>query len=159
MFRWNDETVARVEELLRQGYSSGQIAKDIGNPSRGSVIGKIHRSKTLSAIGLGGNISKEQKPVNAQVVKPPRQKIQPHNIVNKKVSRSLDKLFRGPTVAEPEYNLDALRLTLTELGPRQCKWDVANPNVGEEYLFCGKPTEDLRPWCSHHHKLAFRVSS
>jgi GcrA cell cycle regulator len=173
MFRWTDEIVDHVASLLKIGATGSQIANEIG-VSRSAVISKVNRNKRLNDIGFcqqngpqiaalkaGRTFVKKSRSTydgsrpKALIVKP----VKPHqtnsgNIARKKASRALDKIFEAPMVIDPDYDANALRLTLTELGSRQCKWEVNNAAMGEEHLFCGRPADDLRSWCPHHNKLA-----
>lgn len=45
---WTPERVARLKVLWGEGYSAGEIARDLGGVSRSAVIGKAQR------LGLGG---------------------------------------------------------------------------------------------------------
>jgi GcrA cell cycle regulator len=40
---WNDEKVAKLEELWRTALYASQIAEQIGGVTRNAVIGKAHR--------------------------------------------------------------------------------------------------------------------
>lgn len=161
-FEWSEAAVLRLEELLRLGYSASQIGKDLGT-GRNSVIGKVHRSKFLMAIGLGGKGNKAQKSIKAQVtvkkaklvvarapaIKKAKHTFHAGNLKAKKAGNG-SPVIPLPSVVEDLFNADALRLTLMELAPRTCRWDVASPALGEEYRFCGKHTDEGQSWCPHH---------
>ena len=40
---WNDERIAALTRLWREGYSATQVAQQLGGVSRSAVIGKVHR--------------------------------------------------------------------------------------------------------------------
>ena len=40
---WNDERIAALTRLWKEGYSAAQVARELGGVSRSAVIGKIHR--------------------------------------------------------------------------------------------------------------------
>jgi hypothetical protein len=50
-------------------------------------------------------------------------------------------------------------VTIYELGSGMCKWPLGKPYDRPPFMYCGKPTENLRPWCNHHHKRVFTRST
>jgi hypothetical protein len=46
------------------------------------------------------------------------------------------------------------------IGPKQCRWILADEDAGAEALMCGVPAEPHRSFCAEHHALAYipRVS-
>ena len=79
-----------------------------------------------------------------------------------KTANSLRKLFSEASEPEPtitkamasEY--DASRLpgyTLWDLDPKGCKWAIADGPV----KFCGERRYQMKPWCSHHNRRAWRA--
>lgn len=152
-FDWTEEKLALLKQLLEQGHSGGMIAKQLGT-SRNSVIGKVHRNQKRFGIGLGGVLSKQEKCSNATARQKKRQTTDSvlQGIARKKASHGPAPVpvKVTPTIDENLFNADALRLTLVELGARNCRWEVADPKVGEDYLFCGKQTDEGRSYCEHH---------
>jgi len=49
---WSKQDIARVADLLREGASASQIATEFRDRTRNSIIGLVHRNKTLAAIGF-----------------------------------------------------------------------------------------------------------
>src|SRR5579863_3287006 len=45
---WNEDRIATLSKLWREGYSASQVARQLGDVSRSAVIGKVHR------LGLAG---------------------------------------------------------------------------------------------------------
>ena len=41
--KWTDDRIAVLENLWEKGFTASQIAKTLGDVTRNSVIGKIHR--------------------------------------------------------------------------------------------------------------------
>ncbi len=161
-FDWNEFNVSRLIHLLKKGASARNIAIDLGT-SKNSVISKIHGAPELKAIGLGGGTGgRPQKSADALMVRRVAKAraltvkpIKPHqinsgNIARKKASRIKDPVEVKPAFAEDLYNVDALRLSLLQLGPRTCRWVVNSADVGEPHEFCGKPTDTINGYCTHH---------
>lgn len=49
----------------------------------------------------------------------------------------------------------SLRLQLVELTEETCKWPVGDP-MKEDFHFCGVRSGESSPYCSFHHRLAYR---
>lgn len=58
-FNWNNDNISQLVTLYAKGYSAKEIAKQIGAPSRNSVIGKAWRlglkSKCRPLLSIGRN--------------------------------------------------------------------------------------------------------
>lgn len=160
-FQWTDKRLAVLRELWSDGWSAQQIANKLGNPSRNSVIGKVHR------LGLMQPRGKRK----AQTTRPHDQgggTIQ--RIRNKAVSkeratkdwgirqRLMDKAGRNsgpdpqkPLPQPPEAFSDRapLNLTLLELTNATCKW----PHGDEApFEYCGHETFGFQPYCPFHQR-------
>lgn len=42
-----------------------------------------------------------------------------------------------------------------EIGPRECRWIIADEDAGAEALMCGAPAAPRRPFCAAHCRRAF----
>ena len=51
-----------------------------------------------------------------------------------------------------------LKLKLTQLTERTCKWPVGDP-MHDDFHFCGHEAEEGRPYCEYHSGLAFQPAS
>jgi GcrA cell cycle regulator len=49
----------------------------------------------------------------------------------------------------------SMRLGLTELTERTCKWPVGDP-LKDDFHFCGHESPDASPYCSYHQKMAYQ---
>lgn len=155
---WTDERVDELRKLWGDGLSASQIAKELGWVTRNAVIGKVHR------LGLSGR------------AKGPSQARMPGQ---KRVARGANYVPRAPRVngrlngdgrmrgqngtsraiyaaqeiiAAPE----PLRIELTELSERTCKWPYGDP-VLPDFYFCGCDKDDgPQPYCRYHSRLAFQ---
>lgn len=130
-FHWTQEAVEKLKELLPTGASAAEIGAILGI-SRHAVVGKVHRDKTLKAIGFknpprGGHLKRAGIPKRkrASVPLPPAQI---------EVSQPLS-LMELPTYG-------------------RCKWPVEGEK--EHTLFCGAYAEGTRPYCQHHIEQAWR---
>jgi len=52
----------------------------------------------------------------------------------------------------------SLRLTLTELTERTCKWPVGDP-LKDDFHFCGCDASESSPYCKFHAKMAYQPVS
>ena len=51
-----------------------------------------------------------------------------------------------------------LRLKLTQLTERTCKWPIGDP-MHDDFHFCGHEADEGRPYCEYHSGLAFQPAS
>lgn len=64
-----------------------------------------------------------------------------------------------PNLTAKEYDQSRLPgYTLWELDARGCKWPLLETVRGETQMFCGETRYQMKPWCEHHHKRAWRAS-
>jgi GcrA cell cycle regulator len=68
---WNDESVARLKTMLRDGASASEIAEALGFVSRSGVIGKVHRLGLAFANGWGRHDSAQGRTAR-DAAPPPR---------------------------------------------------------------------------------------
>lgn len=142
-FEWTDQIVGRLEELLRDGLTGSQIATELGT-TRNAVIGKVYRTPYLNQIGLGGGIG--GRPSKLAQAADRRHKA--------RRAKQPPRAPRKKPVAVLTFEPVPLNLTLTELGPRNCRWPVNDAAIGEDHLFCGKEAEECQPYCTHHARRA-----
>ena len=53
---------------------------------------------------------------------------------------------------------EANRCSLMELGENRCRWPISTPGA-EDFCFCGNTPVEGMPYCSGHHRLAYRPGS
>lgn len=139
MKRWTPAIDAQVAEMLLDKWTASQIGKVIG-VSRNAVIGRVHRSEVLRAIGFW----KKPGPTNIEKARPVR-KVRP---VSPTV---ITKLFAVAAPVEPVYvpgERATAGVSLMMLEPHMCKWPVNDAAKGELHLFCGAESDG--PYCPFH---------
>jgi GcrA cell cycle regulator len=143
-----------LRELHANGLSAAQICREIDNPSRNSVIGKLHR--------LGLSQPKRKAPLKTDVVRKRRN----GGAVMKTIkSRMVDAIkaekFASGLPAEPDIPFQdedipiAQRCSIMHLTSSTCRYPVGMPGT-EEFFFCGGPTILGAPYCRTHCGVCFK---
>lgn len=153
---WTPERTELLRRRHAEGWSSLQIAMELGGVSRTAVIGKIHRLKlnprkrVLAHLGATARSPRKTAPV-----------------VAKPVAIREELPAPAPAPVEPEPALDIPRenfflplpgttpIRLMQLTEATCKWPV-DTVYGREGIFCGAPKEHDRkiPYCAVHSRIA-----
>jgi endogenous inhibitor of DNA gyrase (YacG/DUF329 family) len=60
--------------------------------------------------------------------------------------------FPGPPFLEVPIDAPA---RLFAIGPKQCRWIIADEEAGADALMCGAPAERHRPFCAEHCQRAY----
>lgn len=154
---WTDERVEQLRKLWADGLSASQIAQELGGVTRNAVIGKVHR------LGLSGrakstshNAATRPKRVSraafaTKTARPAQRTLQnPALVVSAEPETPAPPPARDPLVAPV-----ALRLELTELTDRTCKWPIGDPTE-EDFHFCGHGAKEGGPYCAYHARLAYQ---
>ena len=170
---WTDERVETLKTLWKEGLSASQIANKLGGVSRNAVIGKVHR------LGLEGRAKpnapkKEAEPpaaaVSAEPAPQPEAKTraepapEPANDPGIAPMADDDSPTETATAEANETTEDdvvvpiPLKLKLTELTERTCKWPIGDP-MHDDFHFCGHEADEGRPYCEYHSGLAFQPAS
>jgi GcrA cell cycle regulator len=162
---WTEPRLATCKRLYDEGYSSSQIAGELGGVTRNAVIGIIHRR------GWGGP-KKSLAPAVARVrsARPanigggPAQAIQAKRRHLKRVFGAHDNLVEAvdPPMLEINDVADteiptAQRCALLDLTNTTCRWPVGDPQ-SSEFFFCGAAGADCesgRPYCALHSSRAY----
>ncbi len=165
---WTDERVARLAKLWAEGLSASQIANDLGGVTRNAVIGKVHR------LGLSGR----DKPAGRSGATPRRKpaarssgnssrnggaRSRPRT-TTRTVGNTVIKIDFEESVAFEPRPVEELtkpvsrELTLLQLSESTCKWPTGDPTM-PGFSFCGHSTDDEKPYCQYHSKLAFQPPS
>ncbi|MEM9732936.1 MAG: GcrA family cell cycle regulator [Pseudomonadota bacterium] len=176
MATWTEERVARLAKLWAEGLSASQIAADLGEVTRNAVIGKVHRlglSGRDKPAGKGGNRKKAttaKAATKPAAPKPatPRAKPADAEPLTSKASPGLDDVDVKERVDEETLvetkpandNAEPIsrKLTLMQLTENTCKWPTGDPTM-PGFSFCGHSTEDDKPYCAFHNKVAFQPPS
>lgn len=181
---WTDERVDTLKRLWGEGHSASQIATHLGGVSRNAVIGKVHRlgleSRKKDADAAPAAASEdaapavESAPVSAADDAPAEASAAPGELSAVEApSDETDAQVAAPepandpgTPREPagEGGEDEavapipLKLKLTQLTERTCKWPIGDP-MHDDFHFCGHDAEEGRPYCEYHSGLAFQPAS
>jgi hypothetical protein len=133
---WTDARKEMVRDLWAQGYSAGEIARQLHPPvTRNAVIGLCHRNKFPHGKRRTAPMpSPEPLPPAYFVREEPKPEIRPR-----------------PRPQPPEP-LAFLGLPLHELSDSQCRW----PDGDGPFLFCGQPAVLASPYCRDHSAKAIR---
>ena len=178
---WTPERVELLRKLWSEGLSASQIAFQLGGVSRNAVIGKVHRLK-LSSRGRAAPIQAKQKKATPATPKKPRKRVnhaadyeEPKAAAQKLITPAapepaateyVGKLYNEPTTQPEEKSSSSqdvaipisLRLKLTELTDRVCKWPNGDP-LNEDFHFCGNTPKDGVCYCAYHARIAYQPVS
>lgn len=155
---WTDDRVARLSKLWADGLSASQIAADLGGVTRNAVIGKVHRlglSGRVKPKGNGGTTAR-RKPTQPRKPRQPKLNPQPNGSVNGSAHHQHDDvLLKEPAALEAPASR---KITLMQLTETTCKWPTGDPTM-PGFSFCGHTSQDEKPYCEFHSKLAFQPAS
>lgn len=154
---WTGERVDRLRQLWADGYTSSQIAADLGGGvTRSAVIAKIHR---MGCQELGGKRTRHGEGRSNGAAKPPRPKKRRQNMtftqrgVSSPPGKALDEMARVEAeriAATPPSE----RLRLLDLTNEHCRFPIGDPQ-DEGFFFCGAKPKEGRVYCEFHTRLAF----
>ncbi|NTJ41283.1 GcrA cell cycle regulator [Agrobacterium larrymoorei] len=173
---WTDERVEKLKRLWAEGLSASQIAAQLGGVSRNAVIGKVHRLNLPGRAKAGGTVATSRPAVKRPAPAVAATRTQAFNS-NARVapSRPAQTRTAGAVALKDEFEIDSaevleyrpasnmslptsLRLTLTELTERTCKWPVGDP-LKDDFHFCGCEAAESSPYCKFHAKMAYQPVS
>lgn len=164
---WDDETIALLRRLWRDGHSTAEIARKIGT-TKNSIVGKAHRlglDRRPSPIRRDGpRVEMRGRPVNApKVTLPPlgaddpvlptepKKRASPH-YASRGALELADKIIAAKPVmqapAAPQVEAPKHRKT------SECCWPIGEPGT-KMFRFCDDPSPRGRPYCDFHADLAF----
>lgn len=153
-FNWSDAAISRLKELAEQGYSSSQIANELGAPSRNSVIGKAAREgislKVPAKSSAGGRKPSEpktKKPRSYGTLPP----ILPRPIIEAPAP--------APVIDERKYKANeplpgSRMLDIMQLRSNSCRWPLGDPRA-PDFAYCGADAAIGRSYCPCHHRMAY----
>jgi len=147
---WTDERVALLTKLWADGLSASQVAAELGGVTRNAVIGKIHR------LGLSGRV-KTSSPNSKRAKRLPRASGFGRGgriAVRANGGARATRLPSRPPV-EDMVAPDPLKLLLTDLNDKRCKWPYGDPAT-DDFYFCGHKPKDDCPYCEYHARLAYQ---
>ena len=175
---WTDERVALLKKLWMEGLSASQIAGELGEGvTRNAVIGKVHRLKLSGRAKPAPSAPRARKPRVSTSSTPRRT---PSSGGTARAATSSPAPKRRTTVHAPVSGANALqmstetdagqalataqeaeifipveeRISLMQLSESTCKWPIGDP-LGDDFHFCGRTSEDGKPYCEFHSKRAY----
>ena len=155
---WTDDRVATLKKLWTEGLSASQIAKELGGVSRNAVIGKVHRlglESRQKAAPKGDEEVAVEAPT-AESAAPPQAPPAPEPEPAHSMEAANDV---GSADVDDDIVVPIpLKLKLTELTERTCKWPIGDP-MHDDFHFCGHEADEGRPYCEYHSTLAFQPAS
>lgn len=171
---WTDERVERLKRLWSEGLSASQIAAQLGGVSRNAVIGKVHRLNLPGRAKAGGTVA-TARPATKRPAAPATAAPRTANFQARVAPSRPNIRTAGATALKDEMDMDtaqvldyvpasnatlptSLRLTLTELTERTCKWPVGDP-LKDDFHFCGCEATESSPYCKFHAKMAYQPVS
>ena len=135
---WNEERVATLTELWREGLSASQVARRLGGVTRNAVIGKAHR------LGLANRDTPSSPAL-------PSTRISPR--VGASPKRETRTPFRAPPVSTTILQALAAEMsptaTLMSLADDGCRWPIGDP-ARPGFGFCGRTRARGGAYCSEH---------
>lgn len=138
---WTDERVDEFRQMIKGGYSSGEIASAMGN-TREAVCGKAHRMGLQLREGNLGPTRGRAKP------KPERARVQ-----QMQPERRPFLAITDDTLAKMAAVPDVARVaSILELEDHHCKYPIGASPAG----FCGSARVTGLPYCKTHSVRCYR---
>lgn len=147
MSYWTEQRVAHLQELWIQGFSVSRIAAALGDNTRNSVIGKVHR------LGLDITYPRSRGTLQRRY---PRAKKKKKTQPRLTYPRLRAVVPRRCASALPLLPPPARRLTLVELRDADCRWLVDEPSEEPNLFYCGAPVLQRSSYCEYHAALVYR---
>jgi len=136
---WNEERVAALARLWREGLSASQVARRLGGVTRNAVIGKAHRlGLTMRDAPSRPNLPSAKMPA----VKPPKR--------SASETRAPSPPPRAIAVAPLSFAVEvAPTATLMSLDEDGCRWPIGDP-ARPGFGFCGRTRNRGGAYCAEH---------
>lgn len=142
---WNEERIATLEKLWREGLSASQVARQLGGVSRSAVIGKVHR------LGISGRETPQRpRPLGARVPSAPKMRIA-LTAANTSIRPAQSMPPRRPA---PICFVGGPTATLVTLEAHSCRWPYGDPG-DDGFGFCGRERGD-GAYCEGHVAISRR---
>lgn len=180
---WTEAATARLKQLWAEGYSAGQIARDMGGVSRNAVIGKAARMK-LPARKTGNQPQRQPRHVMQRATK--RQRVEAcretqrvralrafaksahlaktieraggvENWIKEKLKAPPTPRPYQPTPAPETAHLPPVvaRVTFADLEAHHCRMPAGDP-LEPGFGFCGQAPVPGQPYCPDCCQRAYR---
>jgi len=138
---WNDERIAALARLWKEGFSAAQVARQLGGVSRSAVIGKIHR------LGIAGRDAPSgPRGVSGRAAPSPR------STSHGGRRKTNVQAQRHPTSPSTPFQV-APTATLTSLAEHGCRWPIGDPG-DDGFGFCGRLRAGRGAYCQGHTPLS-----
>ena len=142
---WTTDRVELLKSHFEAGLTCREIAASIG-VSRNAVIGKLARLQLTR-----GPARAEPRPTRPPESAPGN----PFPGCSIKSCRPSTKTHSRSRRSRSQAND---RCSLLELSDKRCRWPISTPGA-EDFCFCGNTPVEGMPYCSGHHRLAYRPGS
>lgn len=165
-FQWTDEVVERAKKMIEEGKSFSFIAESIGNPSRNSVIGKLHRLGICSQHKSpktridrdrisAARMDRKRKDEGSRSLSGSRSSgikfgidRKRREVMGEAPPRLNPKRFKAREAAE----VMPLHIGVLDLREGMCRWPYGDGPI----TFCGCSCEESEPYCDGHAAIAFQ---
>lgn len=138
---WNEEQVATLTQLWKEGFSAAQVAQQLVGFSRSAVLGKIHR------LGVSGR----DAPSRPRAVSGPSAAPQQGTSHSGKRRARTRRRPVGPLDVPFDVSPTATLSTLSEYG---CRWPIGEPGA-DGFGFCGRLRAERGAYCAGHAQMSF----
>lgn len=144
---WSPERVEMLKRLWTEGLTASQIAAQLGQVSRNSVIGKVHR------LNLTGRAKPASAPKPVRRARPPAPRVTanrpPSHAQPPRPYISRDVPFEDMMVPL------SFNISLEKLENGMCKWPIGDPQA-ENFCYCGHKQYNTLPYCEYHSRIAYQ---
>jgi GcrA cell cycle regulator len=139
---WTKERDAQLVKLHEQGFTSAQIAVELGSVTRNAVIGRAHRLKLPKWQSMPKKV-----PTTKDVKMTPKPLLENHGRYFK-VRNAV-----SPPLPAIDQRSSPTTVTLFGLKSHHCRWPIGeSPNS----VFCGSTKLDNSSYCQHHYDASRR---
>lgn len=155
LLKWTKGDKDKVIRLAEKGYSTTQIAAEMGK-TRNAIIGFAHRNKIKL---LFGKVDREKVQTKHDAAKwrkaalEKRIQTRTHGLVWNKIKKKVK--IRPPTFLAEERPFDpSQHVSFMGLQYFHCRAVIGHPD-GIDTIYCGNMKMFGKSWCKHHHALYF----
>ena len=142
---WTTDRVELLKSHFEAGLTCREIAASIG-VSRNAVIGKLQRLHLTR-----GPARAEPRPTKTA-------RDRSRKSIPRLQYQILQAVYENALAAQEDPIVSDFRCSLLELSNERCRWPISTPGA-EDFCFCGNPPVEGMPYCSGHHRLAYRPGS
>lgn len=138
---WTEARIKTMCKRWAEGWSAGQIARELGGVTRNAVIGKIHR------LGLTRRVTPNRSPRSV----PPRRTKPRITFVPNSVLKPVKRVLPAYDPIEPLCFEGGPRTILT-VQHGECRY---TDGAGPDAHLCGRATP-VGAWCIQHARLVYQ---